>query len=44
VDAVRYTGYPAGRTVTNVYVVSGTLQMVVEKMAALYSLRNSIPR
>src|SRR5579871_5357958 len=44
VDAVRYTGYAAGTTVTNVYLVSGTLKDVEEKMAALYQLRDSIPR
>jgi len=44
VDSVRYTGYPAGPTVTNTYVISGTLKSVVEKMAALYKLRDSIPR
>jgi hypothetical protein len=44
VDAVRGTGYPAGTTRTNVYVVSGTLKIVVEKMAELYRLRDSIPR
>jgi hypothetical protein len=43
-NAVRYTGYAAGTTVTNVYVVSGTLKTVVEKMGALYKLRDSIPK
>lgn len=44
VDAIRYTGYPVGSTTTNVYVISGTLKTIVEKMAALYKLRDSIPR
>jgi hypothetical protein len=44
VDAVRYTGYRVGTTVTNVYLISGTLQTVAEKMAALYQMRASIPR
>jgi hypothetical protein len=44
VDSVRTTAYPAGTTRTNVYLVSGTLKTVVEKMAALYRLRDSIPR
>ena len=44
VDSVRTSGYPAGTTRTNVYIVSGTLKIVVEKMAALYRLRDSIPR
>jgi hypothetical protein len=44
VDSVRYTAYPAGPTVTNTYLISGTLKSVVEKMAALYKLRDSIPR
>lgn len=44
VDAVRYTGYPVGTTVTHVYLISGTLRDVVAKMAALYQLRDSIPR
>jgi hypothetical protein len=44
VDAVRYTGYLAGTTITNVYLISGTLQTVVEKMGTLYEMRNSIPR
>jgi len=44
VDSVRYTGYPAGTTRTHVYLISGTLQSVVEKMAALYQMRASIPR
>ena len=44
VDSVRYTGYPAGPTVTNTYLISGTLKSVVEKMDALYKLRDSIPR
>jgi hypothetical protein len=43
-DAVRGTAYPAGVTTTNAYVISGTLQSVVGKMAALYAIRNSIPR
>lgn len=43
-DAVRYTGYRVGTTVTNVYLISGTLQTVAEKMAALYQMRDSIPR
>jgi hypothetical protein len=30
--------------VTNVYLISGTLQTVAEKMAALYQMRASIPR
>jgi hypothetical protein len=44
VDSVRYTAYPAGPTVTNTYLISGTLKSVVEKMAALYKLRDSLPR
>jgi hypothetical protein len=44
VDSVRYTGYPAGPTVTNTYLISGTLKTVVEKMAQLYQMRDSIPR
>jgi hypothetical protein len=44
VDAVRYTNYPAGPKVTNVYLISGTLQTVAKKMAALYEMRASIPR
>lgn len=44
VDSVRYTGYPAGPTVTHVYLISGTLKGVVEKMTALYKLRDTIPR
>jgi hypothetical protein len=43
-DSVRYTGYPTGLTVTNIYLISGTLKSVVEKMDALYQLRDSIPR
>ena len=44
VDSVRYTGYPAGPTVTHTYVISGTLKSIVEKMAKLYQMRDSIPR
>jgi hypothetical protein len=44
VDSVRYTGYPAGPTVTHTYLISGTLKSVVEKMARLYQMRDSIPR
>ena len=44
VDSVRYTGYPAGPTVTNTYLISGTLKSIVKKMAELYQMRNSIPR
>jgi hypothetical protein len=44
VDSVRGGGYPAGTTRTNVYLVSGNLKLVVEKMAELYRLRASIPR
>jgi hypothetical protein len=44
VDSVRYTGYPAGTTRTNVYLISGSLKMVEEKMAELYKRRDSIPR
>ena len=44
VDSVRYTGYPAGPTVTHTYLISGTLKSVVDKMAELYKLRDSIPR
>jgi hypothetical protein len=44
VDSVRYTGYPAGATMTNTYLISGTLESVVEKMAELYRMRDSIPR
>jgi hypothetical protein len=44
VDSVRYTGYPAGPTVTRTYLISGTLKSVVDKMAELYKLRDSIPR
>lgn len=43
-NAVRSTGYPAGITVTNVYVISGTLKSVVDRMDALYRLRDSIPK
>lgn len=44
VDSVRGQGYPAGTTTTNVYLVSGTVTSVAEKMAELYKLRDSIPR
>jgi hypothetical protein len=44
VDSVRYTGYPAGPTVTHTYLIGGTLKNVVDKMAELYKLRDSIPR
>ena len=44
VDSVRASGYTAGTTVTNTYMISGTLKGVVEKMDALYQLRDSIPR
>jgi hypothetical protein len=44
VDSVRFTGYPAGTTRTNVYLISESLKMVEEKMAELYKRRDSIPR
>jgi hypothetical protein len=44
VDSVRTSGYAAGSTITNVYVISGKLQTVVEKMASLYQMRASVPR
>lgn len=44
VDSVRYTGYPAGPTAMHTYLSSGSLKSVVEKMAKLYQMRDSIPR
>ena len=44
VDSVRYTSYPVGTTRTHVYLISGSLKTVVEKMADLYKRRDSIPR
>jgi len=41
---VRYTSYPVGTTRTHVYLISGSLKTVVEKMADLYKRRDSIPR